>query len=86
MVALGHHELLTLNETARLLRLDPRTVRRHIRCGELPAVKVSGVWRLDVVHLNERLRPRQTNRGEALTVTTGTGSTTSIHVTYSLAG
>jgi excisionase family DNA binding protein len=33
-------ELLTVQETARLLRLTPMTVRRYIAAGRLPAVRV----------------------------------------------
>jgi excisionase family DNA binding protein len=33
-------ELLTLEEAANLLRLNPETVRRHVAGGRLPAVKI----------------------------------------------
>lgn len=33
-------ELLTIGETARLLRLSEITVRRHIAAGRLPAVRI----------------------------------------------
>lgn len=37
--------LLTVQETADLLRVDPDTVRRLARQRELPAVKVGKEWR-----------------------------------------
>ena len=40
--------LLTAKEVALRLRLDPETVRRHIRAGRLPAIKVAGGgWRVE---------------------------------------
>jgi len=40
-------ELLTVSETARLLRIGEATVRRLARRGELPALRVGGQWRID---------------------------------------
>lgn len=37
---------LSVDEVARQLRLEPRTVRRLIRRGEIPAVKVGKQWRV----------------------------------------
>jgi excisionase family DNA binding protein len=34
-------------EVARLLHVDASTVRRMVRAGDLPAVRVGGQWRLD---------------------------------------
>jgi excisionase family DNA binding protein len=33
-------------ETAEILRYDPRTVRRAIEAGEIPAVRAGGRWRV----------------------------------------
>ena len=41
-------ELLTIDETAALLKLSDRTVYEMLRTGRLPgAAKVSGKWRID---------------------------------------
>jgi excisionase family DNA binding protein len=40
-------ELLTVSETARLLRVGEATVRRLARRGKLPAIRVGGQWRID---------------------------------------
>jgi excisionase family DNA binding protein len=40
-------ELLTVPETARLLRVTPETVRRLARRGELPAIRVGTQLRFD---------------------------------------
>jgi excisionase family DNA binding protein len=33
-------------ETAQILRYDPRTIRRAIESGEIPAVRAGGRWRI----------------------------------------
>lgn len=38
--------LLTPEEVAEILRLDLRTVRRHLRDGVLVGIKVGRVWRV----------------------------------------
>ncbi len=45
-------ELLTIDETAALLKLSDRTVYEMLRTGRLPgAAKVSGKWRIDKAKL-----------------------------------
>lgn len=45
-------ELLTIDETAALLKLSDRTVYEMLRTGRLPgAAKVSGKWRVDKAKL-----------------------------------
>lgn len=39
---------LTVSEVAEILRADPRTVRRGIEAGEIPAVRVSSTVRVPV--------------------------------------
>lgn len=38
--------LLTLHEAGRLLRVCPRTIKRHIDTGQLKAFKVGRSWRV----------------------------------------
>jgi excisionase family DNA binding protein len=37
---------LSVPEAAAMLGVDERTCRRAIRAGDVPAVRVSGVWRI----------------------------------------
>jgi excisionase family DNA binding protein len=39
--------LMTVRETAAFLRVDAQTVRRMIKRGDLPGVRVGGQWRID---------------------------------------
>lgn len=51
-------ELLTLQETARYLKVDPRTVFRMIHRGELPAIRLGRLWRIKRSRLEEWLEKR----------------------------
>lgn len=46
---------LTVAEFAQLTRSDPRTVRRGVAAGEIPAVKFSGSTRIPVPKVRELL-------------------------------
>ncbi len=46
---------LTVQEFASLTRSDPRTVRRGIAAGEIPAVKFGGSTRIPVPKVREML-------------------------------
>ena len=37
---------LTVNQVAELLQVEPRTIRRNIEFGEVPARKIGRVWRI----------------------------------------
>ena len=50
-------ELLRVDETARLLRLSERTIRRLVATGELPGVRVGRQWRIATSDLDARLLP-----------------------------
>jgi excisionase family DNA binding protein len=56
---LDEHELLTLKETARLLRVNPRTAWRWCKNGRLPAVKIGHEWRVRKGDLLALLTPRR---------------------------
>jgi excisionase family DNA binding protein len=43
-------------ETAQILRYDPRTVRRAIESGEIPATRAGGRWRIPTAWLREQAR------------------------------
>jgi excisionase family DNA binding protein len=47
----GHNPLLTIDETAKLLRLSHATVRRLARSGELPALRFGRQWRVELSEL-----------------------------------
>lgn len=53
-------ELLTLNEAARLVKVSPRTIRRHIDSGDLRAFQVAGggTWRIRPDDLDAFLEQR----------------------------
>ena len=60
--------LLTVNQAAEALQLDPSTVRRFLREGVLPGVKVGARWRVpqDVTDVPARVpaeRPRRVPAG-----------------------
>ena len=40
-------EMLTVDEVAEVLRVHPATIRRMIKRGEMPAVRVGRLWRVD---------------------------------------
>ena len=40
-------EFLTTEQVAKLLQIHVVTVRRLIKAGKLPAVRIGGQWRLD---------------------------------------
>jgi len=41
-------EAVPIDEAAERLRVSPKTVRRRIADGSLPAVRIGGVWRVQV--------------------------------------
>ena len=53
-------ELLTVEETAKILHLDIQTIRRMFRTRELPGLKLGGTWRISkerlIAHLDEQQR------------------------------
>lgn len=49
---------MTLQEAARYLKVNPRTVFRMIHRGELPAIKVGRLWRIKRSRLEECLEKR----------------------------
>jgi excisionase family DNA binding protein len=58
-------ELLTIQETARLLKVNPITIRRYIERGRLPAVRVGRGVRVRkeaVDQLIEEVVPKKTRR------------------------
>ncbi|RIK11187.1 MAG: AlpA family transcriptional regulator [Acidobacteria bacterium] len=49
-------EILTVLETAQLLRVGKNTVYRALECGELPGFKIRGCWRIERAVLDEWVR------------------------------
>ncbi len=45
----------TLPEAACLLRVQPRTVRKGIAHGTIPATRVEGVWRVPLAWLRDQV-------------------------------
>ena len=50
-------KLLTPEETADLLAVQPKTVRDWLRSGKLPGVKVGSLWRVQEASLREFVAP-----------------------------
>src|SRR5688572_18626973 len=55
-------ELLTVEETAQLLKVVPVTVRRYIADGRLPAVRVGRAVRVDKESIGSLLKPVLPNK------------------------
>jgi len=55
-------EVLTVEEAAALLKLNPETIYRKARKGEIPAVKVGRSWRFPKEPLEEWLREEANKR------------------------
>ena len=53
-------KLLTVNETAKILRLSPGTIARYIQEGKIPAIKFGRVWRVEEKDLGKLIRERKT--------------------------
>lgn len=51
--------MMTMAEIARCLRLHPVSITRMIRRGELPGVKIGGVWRFDRRTIAKWLKDKQ---------------------------
>lgn len=49
-------EYLTTEEAAKLLKLHPDTVRRLIREGKLPGIKIGGQYRIRRRDIDEKLK------------------------------
>lgn len=59
-VDLRHRELLTVTEVARLLKLAPKTVRKWVRAGKLPAMRLEAqVIRFNPDKIERWLRGRE---------------------------
>jgi excisionase family DNA binding protein len=43
--SISNGTLLTVDEVAKILRLQPETIRSMARRGDLPAIKLGRVWR-----------------------------------------
>ena len=54
-------ELLTSEEAAALLRINPKTLQRMVREGKVPAIKIGKLWRFHKTALDEWLRENVTS-------------------------
>lgn len=63
-MAQDDEELLTVEEVAKHLRVDERTVRRWINKGELVAIDLGRGYRISRANLNEFKQRRQTDKRE----------------------
>ena len=50
--------LMNIEDMAKILGLDPYTVREMCRKGELPAFKVGKAWRVSVVQFEDWVKER----------------------------
>ncbi len=53
--------LMTTADVAEILRLSVKTIGEMIRNGELPAIRVGGVWRVRKQSLEDWLQEREMN-------------------------
>ena len=51
---------LTVRQVAQLLQVEPRTIRRNIERGDIPAKKIGRVWRIPQSFVIEYLSPGDT--------------------------
>ena len=49
------HELITIEEAARYLKVTPYTIRRYLREKKLPGIKLGGQWRIRSDALEKKL-------------------------------
>lgn len=49
------HEIMTIKEVSRYLKMNERTVYKLIQAGQIPAIKIGKQWRLNKDKLNEWL-------------------------------
>ncbi len=52
-------EVLTTADVARILRLSIKTVGEMMRSGQLPAMRIGGVWRMRREALEEWMKTRE---------------------------
>ena len=52
------YPLLTTEEAAALLKIDPLTLQRLARAGQIPALKIGKLWRFSKSALDEWLRSK----------------------------
>ena len=52
---------LTVNQVAELLQVEPRTIRRNIEFGDIPAKKIGRVWRIPRSFVLSYLEPEATH-------------------------
>jgi len=50
--AASDHQVLLVEEVAALLRMSPDSVRKRLKAGDLPGVKVGGEWRIPKARLD----------------------------------
>ncbi len=76
---------LTVTETAALLKLKASTVKRHIRCGLIPAQRIGGFnspWRIDELQLRQSMAGLESIRRDGALFTEHMGKTASEEVQY----
>jgi len=52
---------LTVKQAADILQVDPRTLRRYLKEGEIPGIKLGNRWRIDRDDLDEFMKERKNN-------------------------
>jgi len=57
------NKILTIPEAAKILKMDPITLRRLAKNGDLPAIKLGKQWRIRQEKLNEWLKEKEAARG-----------------------
>ncbi len=59
---MSQEDMLTVDEVAKELRVDPKTVRRWIQRGELVAIDIGREYRIRRSSLNDFISRRETDK------------------------
>lgn len=70
---------LTVNQVAELLQVDPRTIRRNIDWGNIPAKKVGRIWRIPRTFVLTYLEPEGGNHAPNQSIESTYSSQTNGH-------
>jgi excisionase family DNA binding protein len=54
-------QILTVKEVAEYLKVNERTVYRMATAGKIPAFKVGGSWRFELVELEQWIKKQHNN-------------------------
>lgn len=62
------NEILTVNEVAEYLRMNPMTIYRFAQQGQIPASKIMGSWRFKRSEIDEWIKSREVQSSKILVI------------------